>query len=245
MHPIRGEVFITDFKGAAVKYGSVTNATDHKVPETHTALTNRGRALSWRCKGRQGRYEPKAATGMRSPSCAADEREPTGPSSKSKMVFRCARSPREANYCVHGGQVQCPGQDPKGGAGLLGRGAENPINRSISTPVPNHDGVVAGIDPANPGHKAFAAVNMADVRPGSIDAAHFRKNFANLASTSPPAPGGSVRRSATPSSAPTRASSVARTRVSASFSSRRRTRSPRRLRRLHHRPPDDQRRPRR
>ena len=64
----------------------------------------------------------------------------------------------------------------------------NPINRSISTPVPNHDGVVAGIDPANPGHKAFAAVNMAMYGPEALMQRTFGglNHFANLASTSPP-----------------------------------------------------------
>ena len=148
-HPIRGEVFITDFKGAAVETDlsriALGYATDHKVPQSHTALTNVAERF----------VDGKAAKAGTSPSGyrdafpirGADEREPTNLEMQDGIPVRTFTADDQTAFTV--AKSNAPAKTLKEALGL--DEATNPINKSISTPVPNHDGVVAGIDPANPG----------------------------------------------------------------------------------------------
>ena len=212
-HPVRGEVFITDFKGAAVEtdLSRLALGYAHKniVPQSHTDLTG----VADRFFDGKTAKKGTSVSGFRDefPNHAGNLREPTN-------LGRDKEGRPARTYTPEDGKDFIPKkgvQESKSVAEALGLGDEaangrgheepvsNPLSKSISAPVPSrdHGGVVAGISPQPkdvPGentvdhHKAFAAVNTAMSGPEALMQRKFGAlgNIADLPETLPPAKGG-------------------------------------------------------
>ncbi|GAS97987.1 uncharacterized protein RMCC_4952 [Mycolicibacterium canariasense] len=178
-HPVRGAAFMTDFKGAAVETDlariALGYATDGKLPQSHAALTNVADRF-FATKDDKGDTSLSKFRDDFAKRGGADREplhlhnDPEAPKGTPKVAVAPFTQQRDIHQQLGLTDDSAKRPDKKKDTG------KHNLDGSLSTPIPGHPDVIAGIDQRQQTAKGVAAVNVAMSGPE----ASVQRKFASL-----------------------------------------------------------------